>query len=250
MKSLFVALLMGVFLYAPESMAEGTLVTATPIRQINVNGEGRIKVKPDKAELQFTVYAEHKMLKDAKAAADAKLEAVMTALQKLEIPKGDIQTNYSSIMPRYNYVSTSVLGSSTNKQVFEAYEVNHTLTVTIKQLELVGVVMQKLTDIGIDRLGNVQYGLLDERPVKEKVLAEAIAHARRKADIAAAAMTVSVGKVLTFSEAGAQFTPMPMMAVAMDSMAMGKSMAAAPSAPPAGDIEVTQSVSISYEIKD
>ena len=221
-----------------------------PVRHIDVMGEGRLHVKPNKADVQYTVYAEHKMLKDAKAAADAKLNASVVMLEKLGVAKGDVQTNYSSVMPRYNYVQSSVLGTSSSKQVFEAYEVNHTITVTLKQLDQVGIVLQKLADIGIDRIGNVSYGLLDERPVKEKALNEAIAHARRKADIAALALSVDVGDVISFSESGAQFTPMPMMAAAPMMMKAMDASGGAPSAPPAGDIEVTQSVSISYGIKD
>jgi uncharacterized protein len=232
---------------APLSVLAGEGMV--PVRHIDVTGEGRLHVKPDKADIQFTVYAEHKILKDAKAAADAKLDASVAMLQNLGIAKGDVKTNYSSVMPRYNYVQSNVLGTNTNKQVFEAYEVNHTLTVTIKQMDLVGIVLQKLADIGIDRIGNVQYGLLDERPIKEKALSEAIANARRKADIAAAAMSVAVGGVISFTESGAQYTPMPMMAAPMMMKAMDAGGGVA-SAPPSGEIDVSQSVSISYAIKD
>jgi uncharacterized protein YggE len=211
--------LWAVMVMALSSPVAAVAAEIVPVRQINVTGEGRLKVKPDKAEIQFTVYAEHR-----------------------------IQTNVSSVMPRYRYESTSIAGRQTNKQVFEAYEAQHTLTVTVKKLDMVGIVLQKLADIGIDRVGNVQYGLQDERPVKEKALNEAIALARRKADIAAQALSVAVGDVLTFTESGAQYNPVPMMAIS--GMQMKDSEMAPASAPPAGDIEVTQSVSISYGIKD
>jgi uncharacterized protein YggE len=240
--------LWAVMVMALSSPVAAVAAEIVPVRQINVTGEGRLKVKPDKAEIQFTVYAEHRILKDVKAAADAKLDASLVMLQGLGIAKGDIQTNVSSVMPRYRYESTSIAGRQTNKQVFEAYEAQHTLTVTVKKLDMVGIVLQKLADIGIDRVGNVQYGLQDERPVKEKALNEAIALARRKADIAAQALSVAVGDVLTFTESGAQYNPVPMMAIS--GMQMKDSEMAPASAPPAGDIEVTQSVSISYGIKD
>lgn len=243
-------LLCAVMVMALSSPIAAFAEELAPVRHISVTGEGRLKVKPDKAEIQFTVYAEHRLLKDVKAAADAKLDASLVMLQGLGIAKGDVVTNVSSVMPRYRYESVSIAGRQTNKQVFEAYEAQHSLTVTVKKLDMVGIVLQKLADIGIDRVGNVQYGLQDERPVKEKALNEAIALARRKADVAAQALSVAVGDVLSFTESGAQYTPAPVMAMAMKGMASDAMSAASESAPPAGDIEVTQSVSISYGIKD
>ena len=242
-------LVLGLCIIAVPCVA--TADDAKLVRHIDVAGEGRLHVKPDKADLQFTVFAEHKELQQAKKQADEKLESVLAMLAKIGIAKGDIQTNYSSIMPRYRYESSVTSGYSSGKQIFEAYEAQYAITVTIKKLDLVGVVLQKLTEASIDRIGNVTYGIIDERPIKEKALNEAIAHAKRKADIAAKAMEVEVGGVISFAEAGAQIAPLQVMMAApmMAKMSMDAS-GAAPSAPPAGDIEVTQSVSISYEIKN
>jgi uncharacterized protein len=178
--------------------------------------------------------------------------AVVRKLKEMGIAAGDIQTQYSSLMPRYRYDSTVTNGVSVGKQVFEAYEAQTSLQVTVRALDKVGEVLQQLTEVGIDRLGNVSYGLVDERPVKERVITEAVQNARRKADIAAAAMGVSVGNVLGFQESGAQFVPMPMvMNAPMMQKAYAMDGAGAPqSAPPAGDIEVSQGVSITYSIKD
>ncbi len=221
------------------------------VRHIDVTGEGRLHVKPDKADVQFTVFAEHKELQQAKKMADEKLASVLVILTKLGIAKGDIQNNYSSIMPRYRYESTVVSSYGSGKQIFEAYEAQYAITVIIKKLDLVGVVLQKLTEAGIDRVGNVQYGLLDERPTKEKALTEAIEHAKRKADIVAKAMAVEVGEVISFTESGVQFNPMPMVVSGMANKMMASDSAMVSNiAPPVGDIEVTQSVSVSYGIKE
>lgn len=226
--------------------------STTMLRHLDVTGEGRLHVKPDKADIQFTVHKEHKLLKTVKQQADDKLKEVLPMLQALGIAEGDIQTQYASIMPRYRYVSSSVIGAESGKQVFETYEANYAIVVTVKKLDVVGAVLQKLNDAGIDQVGNVSYGLVDERPIKERALTEAIAVARRKADIAAKAMNVRIGGVISFTESGAQFTPMPVLAAApmMTKMAMADASAPVPSAPPAGDIEVTQAVNISYGIGD
>jgi uncharacterized protein YggE len=238
----FSLLFFGVFLSLFFSSAHGQQAALTPVRSITVSGESVIKAAPDKADLMITLYREGKEIAQAKQQVDRLLDTLREIASDYKIAEKDLRTQYTSIQPQYDY---SVAG----KPRLNGYVAQHSIVVTVRDMEKLGDLMQTMVERGIDRVDNISYGLQKEDALKEEALIQALAVARRKAERLAQAAGNEAGGALTIQESGAFVQPpqppMPMMMRAeMSSMAQDKA-----AAPPAGEVEIRSSVTASYLLK-
>lgn len=211
-----------------------------PPRLVSVTGEAEVKAAPDKADVMITVYSEARTVAEAKRENDKKLRAFHDLLREMEIDKRDIEAAGSNISPRYNW--------SNNRQELDAYTVSHQAKITLRDPEKVGLLLEKLIGINIDRIDGVVYGLRDKSAVEEKAMLLAVEDARRKAEKVAAALGEKLGGAQQVAVGGGGYypPPMPMMAKAAGGMEMSVDASAPPAPPPAGDITVRYTASASF----
>jgi uncharacterized protein YggE len=222
-----------------------------PVRSITASGIAERKVAPDEAHVSVTVGATHMKLEVAKAEHDKKLRDVMAIAKKAGIDDAQMKTLNSSTQPQYTWEN--------NKQNFKGYRVATTLDLTVKKIDAVGGLLEKLSAAGLEsgntpewgNLINVSYSVANPDKVRDEMLAEAIKNARKKAENMASAAGASIGNVIQITEGGApQFDfPVPMMAHrkgAILEMAAADSME---TAPPAGEQVVNANVTVVFELK-
>lgn len=210
-----------------------------PPRSVQVSASHSIKTMPDMAVLSLSAYAENVVLDAAKKDADAQLAAIKKIMQQHEVPATHINTETMRINPRYQY-------RINNKREFETYEVSYQINVRIKALEHIAAMMQRLTEAGITHINGLNYGLENSESLKDDALREAVKKARVKAALMAQAAQATLGDVLTLSE-GQSYSQPPMMERAM-LMSADKSYGG--EAPPVGEMDVTASVTATYELDD
>ena len=116
------------------------------------------------------------------------------------------------------------------------------VTVRVRALDQVGSVLDAAVTDGANTLNGISFGLADPVPATDEARKAAVADARRKAELYAAAAGVKVGKVLSISENGGYAQPM-MMAEAM----AGKSAAVPVQA---GELSVAASVNVTFELTE
>lgn len=214
-------------------------------RTVSVTGYAEEKLAPDEAKLFVTVHTENRDLNTAKKEQDEKVAKLMKVVKSLNIEQGDgnVRTLYANLQPVYDYQQ------QTGKPKFRAYQLENQIEMTLDKVEVAGPLMDKLVEAGFDRIGNIQFGLKDERKKREALMEEALKDARDKAGKMAAALGATLGKPMTISESGS-YTPPPMpmmrnMAMAAD-MAESKSM---PTYSPTGVIEIQQTVNVTFELQ-
>lgn len=218
-----------------------------PVRSITVQGEALIKSAPDKADLTVTLYRDGKEAAEAKAQVDRLLDTLREIAADYKIPEKDLRTQYTSIQPQYDY-SSPVVSSTGGKPRLTGYAAQHSIVVTVRDMEKLGDLMQTMVERGIDRVDNVSYGLQKEDALKEDALIQALSIARRKAERLAKASGGDVGEALTIQESGAYVQPPQPMPMMMRAEMSGASMDKA-AAPPAGEVEIRSSVTASYLLK-
>lgn len=222
----------------------------TPVRSVTASGLAERKVAPDEAHVNVTIASTNLKLDAAKAEHDKKLRDVMSIAKKAGIDEAQMKTENSSIQPQYTYEN--------NKRNFKGYMVNTMLDITVKKMENVGGLIEKLSGAGLENgngqewgnLMNVSYRLSNPDKIRDEMLAEAIKNARAKAENMASAAGASIGNVIQINEGGTpQFNfpiaPVPMMARAMKADAAGF----AESAPPVGEQSVSANVNVIFELK-
>ena len=206
---------------------------------IMVTGEGRVDVAPDLATISLGVTNEADTAKEALDANTAALQAAIDRLKAAGIEDRDIQTSGLSLGPRYDYNRTNPDGSAQ----ITGFIASNMVTVRVRVLDQLGAVLDAVVTDGANTLGGVSFGLQEPDPVLDEARKDAVADARRKAELYATAAGVTLGKVRSIAEQSGFAVPMPMP---MAEASLSKAAAPVPIA--GGEVSVTANVTIVYEI--
>jgi uncharacterized protein YggE len=163
------------------------------------------------------------------------------ALLAAGIEEKDIQTSTYSLttVPEEEPMPTAAAGSTKETKPPEFIATNQ-VTVRLNNTGDVGKVLDAAVAAGSNNIQSISFDLRDPSPEKDRALTMAIEDASRKAGVAASAAGVELGRILEVSE-GYSF-------VSARSEAATFALAA-PTTPIApGEMEVTASVTMTYEI--
>ncbi len=211
------------------------------LRAISVNGEGTVKAAPDKADLAINLMGTGKTAVAAKEVSDKKLKSLYKLARKFGIAESAITTNQSSVQPQYDYRD--------GKQIFREYQSQHRVSLEIDKLDVVAELTDGLVEAGVDRVESLQFGLKNDAALKQQALVEALKQAKQKATALAAVVDAKLGKAISISESGSSYVPpRPMMRDAM-MMKSESAMADSSVAPPAGDVEIRQTITAVFELE-
>jgi uncharacterized protein YggE len=212
------------------------LAQPPPPPSISVTGEATISVPPDLAQIDGGVTTEAKTAREASEANNKAMGTVLLALKNAGIPEKDFQTSRLSLQPQ----SSTTRGSTAPAQIV-GYRASNRVTVTVRDVTKLASVIDALVGGGANDISGIHFAVSESSKLLDKARGEALADARRKAEIYANAAGVTLGQPLSISEQGGSAPPIVFRRMAAD-------MAA--SAPIAqGEETLRMAVSVSYEIK-
>lgn len=209
---------------------------------ITVQGEGKITSASDIATLNFGVQTgRQETSQEAMQILTERMDAVIRAVKSQGVTEKDIRTDSLSLTPAYNW--------DEGKRIEAGFEAQQNLTVKVRDIGQVGDVLGAATDAGANQVGNVSFTIDDPEELQEQARDEAIADAKTRAAELAAQLGKSLGKLQGYSENGYGNIPLPVRAyVKEESLSMA--MDAAGAVPvPAGEQELTMTVSLTYLLK-
>lgn len=203
------------------------------IPQINVNGEGKVKVAPDQVSISATVETKGNNAKEVKKQNDEKMDAVLKFIKKMNIPTADFRTKQVALNPQYDYEKKKT-----------SYNAVQTVEIVVKDLSKYDELMEGLVQQGINRLDNVSFESSKLAQYQSEARKLAIKDAKAKAEDYVSVLGQKVGKAYTISDNSQIYHPQPMYAA----MRMKESADAAPSNETLaiGEIEITANVSVSF----
>lgn len=257
-RALTVLVILGSVLIAARVVTEikeyrfiGGGVSAT--NTISVSGEAEVFAIPDIATVSFTVREEAKKVVDAQAKTSAKIKAALSGVRKLGVAEKDIKTaNYSSY-PKYEYRELRMAIECTDgycpphgKQTLVGYEVSQTVTITVRNLDNVSPIIDVLAQAGVTETQGPNFAIDQEDELKAEARKDAIEKARRKAEVLADDLGVSLVRVVSFSEDG--MYPYSRVETLMISKAGMGADGAAPEIPQ-GEEKIVSRVTVTYEIR-
>ena len=229
---------------APLAIGALTLLTAPALAQtapaetvlpavISVSGEATVSVAPDLAQIEAGVTSDAKTAREASDANNAAMGKVLLALKGAGIEEKDFQTSRLSLQPQYppNRAGPSAI---------VGYRASNRVTVRLHDVTKVAGVIDTLVAAGANDIGGINFMVANASKLLDDARTQAVADARRKAEIYAKAAGVTLGAPLAISEEGAP-GPIPYR-----KMAVGMA-ASAPVAP--GEDTLHVSVSVSWAIK-
>ena len=206
-----------------------------PAPSITVIGSGAASGASDTAEVNAGVVTQAATASQAMSQNSAAMEQVLKALTALGIADRDIHTTNVSIVP----VRAPQQTGRQQPSPVVGYEVTNQVRVRVRNLAALGRLLDTLVSRGVNALGGIGFSIADPAPLLEQARTKAIADARQKAQVYAAAAGVKLGRVI-FIRDTTPGLPRPMAARMMTS-------AVVPIAP--GEQELEVSVSVTYALE-
>ncbi|SDT25180.1 SIMPL domain-containing protein [Bradyrhizobium canariense] len=217
----------GMLLVAPA------LAQTTPPAMISVTGEATISVPPDQAQVEAGATSYAKTARLASETNNAAVGQLLLALKAANIDQKDIQTSRLLLQPQYepNHNPPTVVG----------YRASNQVTVRLRDVSKVASTIDLLVGAGATDIGGVSFTVSQASKLLDDAREQAVADARRKAEIYAKAAGVALGAPLSISEEGG--SPGPVFRAKM----AAAPMAATPIAQ--GEETLSVTVNVSWAIK-
>lgn len=142
-------------------------------KMISTTGEATVAVTPDMAVLTLGVQSTDKDVKAAYNDNKTKMDAILKELANLGIEKKDIKTTTFTVNPNYDWAD----GSSK----LTGYTVTNMVTVTIRDLDKVGTVLESAILQNSNAINGLEYKVADNSKSYKAALRLAIRNAKEKA---------------------------------------------------------------------
>jgi uncharacterized protein len=208
-------------------------VAQSPKPQIVVNGEGKITVAPDQADIVVGVTNTGADAAEVKKANDAAIDAVIKFIKSQKLQPADYQTQRVNLNRNYDY----------NKKKY-SYVASQTIVIHLKDLSKYEGLMMGLTDAGINTIEGVTFKTSKQADYESEARIKAVADAKKKAGDYASALNQGVGKAITVNDNSQILYPQVYRMAAMDM----KSEAAPQETLAIGEITIIANVNIAFEL--
>src|SRR3989338_10847284 len=146
---------------------------ATNIYQtVSFAGEGKVKAEPDTAKIDIGLVTEGKDTITVQNENSSKMNAVIKFLKERGVGEADIKTSNYSLSPKYEY--------NKGKSSLVGYILNQSLTVTVRNLDKIGEILDGAVSSGANRIDSVSLFLGKPEELKNKAREEAVKQAKEK----------------------------------------------------------------------
>ncbi len=143
-----------------------------PVAKIIVYGGGKVTVKPDIAYISIGVETVNSNLQTAIKENNDSIIAIIDYLKSKNIEENDIKTKYYSVYQSRDY---------TTSEKYQQYHISNTIEYKTTDLENIGTQITELTELGANRLDNIQFDCSDISNYYQKALKLALEDAKQKA---------------------------------------------------------------------
>ena len=143
-----------------------------PVAKIIVYGGGKVTVKPDIAYISIGVETVNSNLQTAIKENNDSIIAIIDYLKSKNIEENDIKTKYYSVYQSRDY---------TTSEKYQQYHISNTIEYKTTDLENIGSQITELTELGANRLDNIQFDCSDISNCYQKALKLALEDAKQKA---------------------------------------------------------------------
>jgi uncharacterized protein YggE len=200
-------------------------------RLVTVTGEATLAVAPDIAVMRVGVNSTAKTAREAGDANSKQMTAVLAAIKEAGIADRDVQTSRLSLQPQYD-----ASRPGTSKLV--GFQANNQVTINIRDIGKLPAVIDQAIAAGANEMSGLEFVVSQQSKLLDQARDEAIADARRKADLYAKAAGAKLGAVVSINEEGLSPQQRPMQAM--------RGGAGVPIAP--GEQTLHAVVTVSYEL--
>lgn len=175
---------------------------------ITVPGTGTIVVEPDIASVRLGVNIIDTTAGAARESAARTMNAILDAVLAQDVARRDVRTALVSLNPVMDY-------SSNNGPRVTGYQVQNTVSVTVRDLARAGELIDAALAAGASTLDSLEFRLENPVQAADQARLFAMADAKARAETIANAAGQPLGAVVAVSEGQFATPPMPFAAQRM-----------------------------------
>ena len=209
------------------------------VSKIICNGEGKTTAVPDIVTITLGVETRNISASAAASENSRLMNSTINALLVAGLKKKDIQTSHYSLTTQTEENPMPISGAEKNKTPPQFVATNQ-VAARMNVSDDIGKVLDAVTSAGSNNVLGISFDLRDPKPQMDKALEEAVNDSRIKAEIMARSAGVKLGRILELSE-GYGYT-------SSNTPRASYSLAAAPTPVLPGEMQITASVTVTYEI--
>lgn len=201
-------------------------------RQVTVVGEGKVEGTPDTATINASIVSTSNDGAAASEQTNSKMTQVIDTLATQGVDRKDITTSDLSVQPQYG-----------DNSAITGYTATNTITIKFRNIDALGPATNTIQAIGgnATRIDSPSFSFSDDSQMIKDARARAFNDAKDRASQYAGLAELTLGQVISITEAGATVPPPPTPMPRFDAMA------AAPPVEP-GQQTVGFSVTVVWEL--
>jgi uncharacterized protein YggE len=212
----------------------GTPALAQQAHTIELIGEAETHAAPDTAFVSFGVTTEAETAAAALAANNTAMRQALDTVKAEGIAARDVQTSGLVLAPRYG----SEQPPNKSERRIIGYTATNAATVRVRDLAKLGSLLDQIVKAGANQIRGIDFDIADRARLMDELRRRAVADARAKANLYAAAAGVKLGPLVRLTEEGAP-SPSPLRR---------KAMAAASVPVEAGELTLTMRVRMVWNL--
>lgn len=194
---------------AMASAQNVTLAPAIAGTRLDIAATGESKRVPDIAAISAGVVTQSPDASAALRDNAARMSRVIAALKRAGVAERDIATSQISLNPQYRY------GENVPPTI-TSYQAQNTVTVRFRDVRRSGAILDALVSEGANSINGPNLMLDQPQAAEDEARRDAIAKARARAELYAAAAGLRVKRIVSISESGGFGGPMPPPMVRME----------------------------------
>ena len=207
-------------------------------RLVTVSGQSEVQAEPDRAWVTLGVESRKPKLDAARAEVAKTIDAVLKLTRDMKLDQKYVRATRVSVQPEYNW------DNNARERHLLGYFVSRQVEVELRDLEKLGQLLERATDLGVNQLGDPRLDSSKRRDLEREALGKAVEDARLNAEAIAKAANAKLGPARTISASSgvvAPPAPMRMKAMAADTGGAAESYQS-------GQMNFTGNVQIEYDL--
>lgn len=206
-----------------------------PETTITLNGRGSVEHAPDIAMITVGVSVDAETASAAMSQQTTKMNGVFAAVKAAGIADRDMQTSNLSLNPIYDYPPNQ-------QPKMRGYNASNQISIKVRDLKNLGKTLDAVVKGGGNTIHGISFSIDKPESYQNEARVAAIKDAAAKAELYAQAVGYKVKRIVTVSENEYYPQPVPMLA----RMQVADAAESTPVA--AGEVSLTQTVSVTFEL--
>jgi uncharacterized protein YggE len=237
MRTIIIGSLLGAFFGVAPVTAQQTVPS---VPQVVTVGRGDVDIKPDRAQVLFSVETRASTAATAVAENSRRQRAVLDTLQELGVAPDQLQTAYLQVMPEMVYP-----GQGLPPKV-SGYLARNSVRVEVLKLDQTGILVDAGLAKGSTGIGGLQFYSSKEAESRREALSKAVIAARLDAEVMAKAAGYRLGELL---EIIGNQQPSSPVSFGMELRSARASIDTGPTPVNPGEIKISQTVTVRWAVK-